>query len=79
MTAQTSPNFFEFNLAKNLGVPPKKVVKLMVKSLGELVKKGEVIAVQKTAFKKKTFLAPVAGVLDSLTEEGILKIKKPKT
>jgi len=65
----------EFNLAKALGISGKKIVSLLVKSLGSKVEKGELIAKQEGVFSKKQFLSPTDGTLESLSEEGVLRIK----
>ncbi|HUS52177.1 MAG TPA: hypothetical protein VMX77_01780 [Candidatus Bathyarchaeia archaeon] len=63
------------DLVKTLGVAPKKVLDVLVKSLGSEVAKGEVIAKTKTFLKTKELVSPIAGVLESLSETGVLKIK----
>jgi hypothetical protein len=65
----------QYSLAKELGVPPKKVANYLQKALGQKVKKGEVIAFKKGLLGKKEILSPVTGVLDSLTDQGVLKVK----
>ncbi len=66
-----------YHLSKLIDVSPKKTVKYLEKKLGQAVKQGELVA-QKKSFlgKADKFIAPVNGILDSLTEEGILRIKK---
>lgn len=75
MTAKIQPIVKEYDLVQILQVPPKKAIKYLVKSLGQKVKKGELVARKKGLLKKRSFFAPVEGILDSLTEEGILRIK----
>lgn len=65
----------ELNLAKALGVSGKKVINLLVKNLGSEVVKGELIAKRGGVFGKKQFISPTEGTLESLSEEGVLKIK----
>lgn len=77
MTVKKKPAILEYDLAGALQVPAKKVMKCLVKSLGEKVKRGELVAQNKRLLRKKSFFAPVEGILDSLTEEGILRIKIP--
>lgn len=67
----------KYHLNKLISVPAKKTIKCLVKELGQSVKQGELVAQKKTILgKKERFIAPFNGVLDSLTEEGILIIKK---
>lgn len=63
------------DLVKTLEIAPKKVLDVLVKSLGSEVAKGEVIAKTKTFLKTKELASPISGVLESLSETGILKIK----
>lgn len=77
MTAKKEPAVKEYDLAQILEVPPKKAIKFLVKGLGQKVKRRELIARKKGLLKKRSFFAPVEGTLDSLTEEGILRIKIP--
>lgn len=66
-----------YHLSKLIGVSPKKALKFLEKKLGQKVKQGELVA-QKKSFlgKSEKFIAPLNGILDSLTEDGILRIKK---
>lgn len=75
MTAKIQPTVLEYDLVEILQVPPEKVIKCLLKGLGQEVKRGELVASKKGLFKKRSFFAPVEGILDSLTEEGILRIK----
>lgn len=68
----------EIDLGKLLGVPAKRVGKYLLSSLGSQVKKGQMLAEKKGLFKKKFFKSPIDGVLESLTEKGILKIREKK-
>jgi hypothetical protein len=65
----------KIDLVKTLGVPSKKVIEVLAKSLGSQVTKGEVIAKSKGLFKKNELVSPVTGTLESLSEDGVLKIK----
>lgn len=66
-----------YHLHKLISVSPKKAMDSLVKKLGEAVKQGEVVAQKQGLLgKSEKFLAPLDGVLDSLTEEGVLRIKK---
>jgi len=66
-----------YHLAKLIGVSPKKTVQFLVKKLGQKVKGGELVAQKKSFFgKSEKFVAPTGGVLDSLTEEGVLRIRR---
>lgn len=75
MTVKTQSTVKQYDLVGILRASPKEVVKCLVKSLGQKVKKGELVACKKGFFKKQSFFAPIEGTLDSLTEEGILRIK----
>ena len=75
MTAQKKSTIREYKLAEILKVPPKKLSVFLEKSLGQKVKRGDLIAEKKGVLKKAVFLSPIDGILDSITEQGILKIK----
>jgi len=77
MTAKKEPTVKEYDLGQILQVKPQKAIKYLVKGLGQKVKRGELIASKKGFLKKRNFFAPIEGTLDSLTEEGILRIKIP--
>lgn len=74
---KASSQIKSYHLNKLLGISPKKTIKSLVKKIGEKVKEGEVIA-KKDSFlgKSEVFTAPLEGILDSLTEDGLLKIRK---
>jgi len=66
-----------YHLSKLISVSPKKAIKYLVKKLGQEVKRGELVAQKKSLMgKREKFVSPVNGFLDSLTEEGVLRIKK---
>lgn len=66
-----------YHLNKLIGVSPKKVIKYLEKKLGQEVKEGDLVAQKKSLLgKTEKFIAPIAGVLDSLTEDGILRIRR---
>lgn len=65
----------EYNLAEALGVPGKKAISLLVKNLGSKVAKGELIAKRGGVFGKKQLICPTDGTLESLSEEGVLKLR----
>lgn len=77
MITKKEPNLFKYDLTQILDVPAKKAIKCLVKSLGQKVERGELIACKKGLLKKRNFYAPIEGILDSLTEEGVLRIKTP--
>jgi len=77
MTAKKELTVNEYDLGQILQVKPQKAIKYLVKGLGQKVKRGELIASKKGFLKKRNFFAPIEGILDSLTEEGILRIKAP--
>jgi len=66
----------EIDLSKLLGISAKRVGKHLLSSLGSQVKKGQMLAEKKGLFKKKLFKSPIDGVLESLSEKGILKIRE---
>lgn len=67
----------EFNLAKLLNVPAKKVEKYLVAKLNSHVEKGAVIARKKSLFKKISVKTPVVGTLLMINSEaGIVGIKR---
>lgn len=67
----------DYHLAKIIGTTPKKTIKYLVKKLGQKVEEGELVAQKKSLLGEgEKFIAPMSGVLDSLTEEGILRIRK---
>lgn len=66
-----------YHLSKLIGVSPKKAINYLEKKLGQEVKQGDLIAQKKGLFgKSEEFIAPIDGVLDSLTEDGILRIRR---
>ncbi|OGV89967.1 hypothetical protein A2Z41_02995 [Microgenomates group bacterium RBG_19FT_COMBO_39_10] len=66
-----------YHLHKLISVSPKKAMKCLVKKLGEEIKQGELIAQKQGLLGKgEKFMAPLDGILDSLTEDGVLRIKK---
>lgn len=67
----------EFDLAKILIVSPKNVGKFLKCSLGSKVTEGQVIAEKKgmLGLRNQIFKSSVSGVLEALTEKGVLKIK----
>jgi hypothetical protein len=73
---KASPQTKKYHLDKLLGVSPAKVMPLLVKAIGESVKEEEVVAEKKGLLgKKEKFIAPINGVLDSLSDEGVLAIR----
>jgi hypothetical protein len=65
----------EYNLAKILKVSPKKVKKFLLCSLGNKVNQDQIIGEKKGFFGSQLFRSPVSGIIDALTETGILKIR----
>lgn len=66
-----------YHLSKLISVSPKKVINYLEKKLGQKVKQGELVAQKKGLLgRSEKFIAPINGILDSLTEDGILRIKK---
>lgn len=59
----------EYPLSKQLNIPPKRLFGCLLKKPGEPIKEGELIV--------EGFVAPMAGVFDSLTEEGVLRLRLP--
>lgn len=66
----------QFDLSRLLGIPGKKVGKHLLISLGGKVKKGQIVAEKKGFFKRNFFKSPITGILEALSEKGILKIKQ---
>lgn len=70
------------NLASELQVNPKKAIFYLKKQIGQNIYKGELLAFKDEVFgfKKKILLSPTDGVIDSITNDGILRIRlSPKT
>jgi len=69
----------EYQLAKQLNISPKRLFGCLLKKPGESIKEGELIVEKKNPFgkTKAKFVAPITGVFDSLTEEGILRLRLP--
>lgn len=67
----------EIDLAKIFQVSPKKVGKFLKCSLGSKVVEGQVLAEKSgiLGLGARVFKSPVSGVLEALTEYGVLKIK----
>jgi hypothetical protein len=65
----------EINLVITLRIPPKKIFDFLTKSLGSKISQGELLAERKGIFGKKQIFSPYEGTLESLSEEGVLKIK----
>lgn len=77
--ASTDKQSQEINLASTLGISPKKVGKSLLVSIGSSLTAGQVVAQSKGFLKKKIFHSPVDGVLESLSEKGVIKIRKEET
>jgi hypothetical protein len=74
---QTTPKgeVKEYDLSQILGVSPKKARKYLLCSLGTKIHPDQVLAEKKGLFRSKVFKSPVNGVLEALTEKGVLKIQ----
>ena len=74
-----SPMVKEYPLAEVLNISSGRIMNCFLKKLGEVVEEGDLVAESKTMLgkPKAKFVSPISGVLDSLTEEGILRIKLP--
>lgn len=74
-----SPIVKEYPLAEVLNISSSRIMDCLLKKLGEKVKEDELVAESKTWLgkQKAKFISPISGVLDSLTEEGILRIRLP--
>lgn len=72
---QVSAGFRVINLSQELSVSGKEVAQFLVKQTGQNVFRGEVLAL-KPGFlgKKKPFLSPVDGVIESLDDNGNLRV-----
>lgn len=74
---KTSSQVKSYHLSKLIDASPKKTINCLVVKIGDRVKEGDLVAEKKGMLGKgERFVAPIDGVLDSLSEEGILKIKK---
>ena len=74
---KASSQIKSYHLSKLIGASPKRAIKSLVKKLGEEVKEGDLVAQKKSLLGKgERFIAPVSGILDSLTEEGVLRIRR---
>lgn len=74
---QTAPKgeVKEYDLSQILGVSPKKVKKYLACSLGAKIHPDQILAEKKAFFRSVIFKSPVNGVLEALTEKGVLKIQ----
>lgn len=61
--------FTVINAASELGVNPSEVPKLLKKSVGQTVFKGELVASKKGLFKNSQILSPTDGIFQSLNEK----------
>jgi len=64
----------EYDLARILKITPKKAPKYLLCSLGSKVSQDQLIAEKKSLFQPLIFKSPVAGTVEALTENGVLKI-----
>lgn len=64
----------EYDLAAILGLKPAQVESCLAKKPGDRVKKGELVAMRK-GLKKRLFVSPVSGRIESFADDGTLKIK----
>ena len=65
----------EYDLAKILKTNPKKVKKYLLLSLGSKVEQDQLLGEKKGLFGTNYFRSPVSGLVDALTENGVLKIR----
>lgn len=72
---QVSAGFRMINLSHELSVSGKDVKRLLAKPIGQSIFRGEVLG-YKPGFlgKKKPFLSPVDGILESLDDKGNLQV-----
>lgn len=64
----------EYDLARILKINPKKAPKYLLCSLGSKVSQDQLMAEKKSLFQPCVFKSPVAGTVEALTENGVLKI-----
>lgn len=72
----------DIDLAKAMKISGDKILKTLQKSIGQEVKKGEILAVyKKTLGNTIEAICPFDGVIESITDDGILRIayEKEKT
>ena len=65
----------EVDLAKELGLPAGKVKDALVVKISSQVKKGQLLAAKKSLTQKKLFFSPVSGIVESISEKGVLGIR----
>ncbi len=65
----------EYDLVKILKTNPKKVKKCLLLSLGSKVEQDQLLGEKKGLFGTNYFRSPVGGIIDALTENGVLKIR----
>jgi hypothetical protein len=71
---ETADDHLLKDVARELGVPRDKVSAYVVKEEGDLVEKGEVIAVRKTFLGQQTITSPVRGRLALVAEGRVLLV-----
>lgn len=71
---KTSVGFRDYNLSRFFGVKPQKTKEILLKGRGETVVRGEVVACKKGVLGKKEFKSPVDGVVEDISDEGILRL-----
>ncbi len=73
-----SESVHNIDLAKCLGVSPKKIIRFLLVALGSKVAKGDILAQKKNLLKTIYVKAPFDATLISLNEEGIILLEKSK-
>lgn len=72
--ADVADNHLLKDIARELGVPRNKVAAYIVKEEGEMVEKGEAIAVRKTFLGQQTVTSPVRGRVAIVAEGRVLLV-----
>jgi hypothetical protein len=68
--------FFEYDLSASLNLPAKQISRFLAVGPKSKIKKGQIIASKKSLFGRLAEItSPVDGEIDSVSAEGILKIK----
>lgn len=76
LAQESSQQITEINLSTALGVSPKEIGKYLTVALGKEVNKGATLASRQGLFGNKEVMAPVAGVLQKISEEsGVISLR----
>lgn len=64
----------EIDLAELTGRKGRKTLDCLVKQIGDSVEKGELLACKKSLMDRKEIFSPLNGVIESVSENGLIKI-----